>query len=123
MINSLAPYADVWVVGANTFGKPVGQIGIPFCEDRILRPTSFRTKNAAGFSDYFDGLPVDCPATGVLRARGRGLRIARRPGRRDVPNHAFRAEQSSKECDLPPASGQTRTRKRNQNDVDRLLRA
>jgi C-terminal processing protease CtpA/Prc len=66
VINSLAPYADVWVVGDNTFGKPVGQIGIDFCEDRILRPTSFRTKNAAGFSDYFDGLPVDCPAADLL---------------------------------------------------------
>ena len=66
VVNSLAPYADVWVVGDNTFGKPVGQVGIPFCEDRILRPTSFRTKNAAGFSDYFDGLPVDCPAQDLL---------------------------------------------------------
>ena len=66
VINSLEPFANVWVVGDNTFGKPVGQIGIDFCEDRILRPTSFRTKNAAGFSDYFDGLPVDCPAEDLL---------------------------------------------------------
>lgn len=66
VINALEPYADVWVVGDNTFGKPVGQIGIDFCEDKILRPTSFRTKNAAGFSDYFGGLPVDCPAADVL---------------------------------------------------------
>ena len=59
--NSLIPYADVWIVGENTFGKPVGQIGIEFCE-KILRPTSFRTANALGDGDYFDGLPVDCPA-------------------------------------------------------------
>ena len=63
--NSLDPYADVWIVGDNTFGKPVGQVGIPFCE-KILRPTSFRTTNADGFGDYFDGLPVDCPAADVL---------------------------------------------------------
>jgi C-terminal processing protease CtpA/Prc len=63
--NSLDPYADVWIVGDNTFGKPVGQVGIEFCE-KILRPTSFRTTNADGFGDYFDGLPVDCPASDVL---------------------------------------------------------
>ena len=61
--NSLDPYlADgVYIVGDNTFGKPVGQIGLEFC-DKILRPTSFRLSNAAGFGDYFDGLPVDCAA-------------------------------------------------------------
>ena len=63
--NSLIPYADVWIVGANTFGKPVGQVGIEFCE-KILRPTSFRTANALGDGDYFDGLPVDCPAADDL---------------------------------------------------------
>ena len=63
--NSLIPYADVWIVGDNTFGKPVGQVGIDFCE-KILRPTSFRTTNANGDGDYFDGLPVDCPAADVL---------------------------------------------------------
>ena len=63
--NSLIPYADVWIVGDNTYGKPVGQVGIEFCE-KILRPTSFRTTNANGDGDYFDGLPVDCPAADVL---------------------------------------------------------
>jgi C-terminal processing protease CtpA/Prc len=61
--NSLIPYVNVWIVGDNTFGKPVGQIGIDFCTDRILRPTAFRTTNANGDGDYFDGLPVDCPVT------------------------------------------------------------
>lgn len=63
--NSLIPYASVWIVGDNTFGKPVGQVGIEFCE-KILRPTSFRTANALGDGDYFDGLPVDCPAADDL---------------------------------------------------------
>lgn len=63
--NSLIPYADVSIVGDNTFGKPVGQVGIEFCE-KILRPTSFRTANALGDGDYFGGLPVDCPADDVL---------------------------------------------------------
>ena len=59
--NSLDPWVDVSIVGDNTFGKPVGQIGLAFCE-KIMRPTSFKLTNAAGFGDYFDGLPVDCPA-------------------------------------------------------------
>lgn len=63
--NSLIPYADVSIVGDNTFGKPVGQVGITFCE-KILRPTSFRTTNALGDGDYFGGLPVVCPADDVL---------------------------------------------------------
>ena len=63
--NSMFPYADVWIVGDDTFGKPVGQIGIQFCE-KILRPTSFQVTNANGEGDYFDGLPVDCPAADNL---------------------------------------------------------
>ena len=56
---------DVTIVGADTFGKPVGQIGLEFC-DQILRPTSFQTLNADDFGDYFDGLPVDCAAADDL---------------------------------------------------------
>jgi C-terminal processing protease CtpA/Prc len=64
--NALIPYARVWIVGDNTFGKPVGQVGIDFCDDKILRPTSFKTTNADGAGDYFDGLPVDCPSADDL---------------------------------------------------------
>lgn len=62
VINGLDPYVTggVYIVGENTFGKPVGQIGLQFCE-KILRPTTFKTSNAAGFGDYFDGIEVDCP--------------------------------------------------------------
>lgn len=61
VINGLDPFVNggVYIVGDNTFGKPVGQVGLEFC-DKILRPTSFKKSNAAGFGDYFDGLPVDC---------------------------------------------------------------
>lgn len=59
--NSMEPYVvgGVGIIGDNTFGKPVGQSGFTFCE-KILRPTTFQTVNAAGFGDYFDGIPVDC---------------------------------------------------------------
>ena len=63
VINGLDPFVTggVHIVGDDTFGKPVGQVGIDFC-DKILRPTAFKKSNAAGFGDYFDGLPVDCAA-------------------------------------------------------------
>lgn len=55
--NGMIPHVDVAIVGDTTFGKPVGQIGLEFC-DKILRPTSFKIANALGDGDYFDGLPV-----------------------------------------------------------------
>ena len=63
--NGMIPHVDVAIVGDRTYGKPVGQIGLEFC-DKILRPTSFRLANALGDGDYFDGLPVDCPAADDL---------------------------------------------------------
>ncbi|MDX1516332.1 MAG: S41 family peptidase [Woeseiaceae bacterium] len=63
--NSLDPHVEVVIVGDDTFGKPVGQIGLEFC-DKILRPTAFQTVNSLGFGDYFDGLPVDCVAADDL---------------------------------------------------------
>ena len=63
--NGMIPHVEVTIVGDRTFGKPVGQIGLEFCE-KILRPTSFRTSNAEGFGDFFAGLPVDCVAADDL---------------------------------------------------------
>jgi hypothetical protein len=63
--NSMEPHVAVTIVGATTFGKPVGQVGIEFCE-KILRPTAFETVNALDEGGYFNGLPVDCPAVDDL---------------------------------------------------------
>lgn len=68
-INSQLPYfrRDMALVGANTYGKPVGQIAIDRkeCDDR-LRVIAFATKNASGGGDYYTGLagtiPVTCQA-------------------------------------------------------------
>ncbi|MEN7342769.1 MAG: S41 family peptidase [Pseudomonadota bacterium] len=65
VINGLEPVTSVRLVGANTFGKPVGQVGITFC-DKILRPTAFETVNGLGEGGFFDGLPVDCEAVDDL---------------------------------------------------------
>lgn len=59
VINSFVPYlkANAALVGSNTFGKPVGQIALDRaeCDDR-LRVVAFKTVNAAGQGEYFDGL-------------------------------------------------------------------
>lgn len=63
--NSMFPYANVSIVGSTTLGKPVGQLGIQFC-DKILRPTAFETLNANDEGGYFGGLPVNCPVADDL---------------------------------------------------------
>jgi hypothetical protein len=61
VINAMDPHVEVAIIGADTLGKPVGQVGLEFCE-KILRPTAFHILNANDFGDYFSGLPVDCVA-------------------------------------------------------------
>jgi carboxyl-terminal processing protease len=61
IINGLRPYLPVTTVGERTFGKPVGQYGIEFC-DRVLMAVAFAVVNARGEADYFSGIAADCPA-------------------------------------------------------------
>jgi hypothetical protein len=59
VINAFIPYlgSNLALIGANTFGKPVGQIAEDRaeCDDR-LRIVAFRTENADRQGDYYDGL-------------------------------------------------------------------
>jgi C-terminal processing protease CtpA/Prc len=59
VMNALIPYygANVGLIGANTFGKPVGQIARdrPECDDRF-RIMAFQTVNRDNNGDYFNGL-------------------------------------------------------------------
>jgi C-terminal peptidase prc len=61
VINSLRPYIPVTIIGDTTYGKPVGQYGLRFC-DKVLYPVAFSIKNANFEGDFFDGLAVDCAA-------------------------------------------------------------
>lgn len=61
IINSLRPYMPVVVIGDTTYGKPVGQYGLRFCE-KILAPVSFSIRNANDEGDFFDGIAPTCPA-------------------------------------------------------------
>lgn len=65
VINSLAPYMNLTLVGDNTFGKPVGSNPVSSF-NRILEqndvelvPITFATVNADGNADFFDGFPAD----------------------------------------------------------------
>lgn len=62
LVSGLRPHTEVFTAGQLTFGKPVGQLGFAFCEDRVLRPVTFRTVNANGEGDYFGGIEPDCEA-------------------------------------------------------------
>ena len=67
VINGLDPHTRVTIVGDDTFGKPVGQVGLELSGcDILLRPTSFKTVNSLGEGDFFAGLPVDCAAADDL---------------------------------------------------------
>lgn len=61
VINALKPFMPVVVVGDRTYGKPVGQYQVEFC-DKMLAPVSFTLRNANGEGDYFEGFAPDCPA-------------------------------------------------------------
>lgn len=67
VINALEPHVNVGLVGARTFGKPVGQGALSYCGGQyLLRPVTFETVNSLGAGQFYDGLPVDCPAIDEL---------------------------------------------------------
>ena len=61
VINSLRPYIPVTIIGDTTYGKPVGQYGLRFC-DKVLYPVAFSIKNANSKATSSTALPVDCAA-------------------------------------------------------------
>jgi C-terminal processing protease CtpA/Prc len=61
VINALRPFMPVVIIGDRTYGKPVGQYQINFC-DKMLAPVAFTLRNANGEADYFEGLAPDCVA-------------------------------------------------------------
>lgn len=64
--NAFIPYlgTNLALVGANTYGKPVGQFAFDrsACDDR-LRAVAFRTVNRDGGGDYYRGLASVMPRT------------------------------------------------------------
>ena len=70
-VNSMKPWANVAIVGADTYGKPVGQSAFDLsgCDTR-LRLVTFRSTNKNEEGDYYDGLagtlPFACAASDDL---------------------------------------------------------
>ncbi|MFZ4108863.1 MAG: S41 family peptidase [Polymorphobacter sp.] len=66
VINSFTPYLGTasGLIGANTFGKPVGQIARDqaVCDDR-LRIVAFATQNSARRGEYYKGLASEVAAS------------------------------------------------------------
>lgn len=62
VVNSMKPWAEVAIVGDDTFGKPVGQSAFDLvgCDLR-LRLVTFRVTNADDEGDYYDGLAATLP--------------------------------------------------------------
>jgi carboxyl-terminal processing protease len=58
VINTLAPYTQVAIIGGRTFGKPVGQTAhdIAACDLR-MRLVTFGDENRDGYGDFYSGLP------------------------------------------------------------------
>ena len=61
IINALSPFMPVYVIGDRTYGKPVGQYAISFC-DKTIAPVSFVLRNANGEGDFYDGIAPTCAA-------------------------------------------------------------
>jgi len=57
-VNSLKPVMDVKLIGATTYGKPVGFFPIRIDKIDMYIP-EFETKNQAGAGGYYSGLTVD----------------------------------------------------------------
>ncbi|MGH1486352.1 MAG: S41 family peptidase [Cellvibrionaceae bacterium] len=65
-INAMDPVnIDVITVGQTTCGKPVGSVGINFCE-KTLNPIAFNVFNDLDQGDYFNGIEATCSATDDL---------------------------------------------------------
>jgi len=61
VINALRPFMPVEIIGDATYGKPVGQYLVGFC-DKVLAPVAFSLRNANDEGDYFNGLAATCTA-------------------------------------------------------------
>ena len=60
VISGLKPYLNIKLIGSKTHGKPVGMnIEGNTTLNLAVAPISFRNTNSVGYTDYFDGIPVD----------------------------------------------------------------
>jgi len=58
MINGMTPYLDVFLVGDNTYGKPVGSISFTYIDSTVI-PVTFDLINRWDEGDFYEGIPAD----------------------------------------------------------------
>jgi len=61
LIQGLSPHMDVITVGGKSCGKPVGFVPVEY-GDGVYYAITFKTVNARGEGDYYDGLTPTCLA-------------------------------------------------------------
>ena len=61
LIEGLSPHMEVVTVGGRTCGKPVGFVPVEY-GDGVYYAITFKTVNARGEGDYYDGLTPTCLA-------------------------------------------------------------
>lgn len=63
IINGLDPYLDVYLVGDDSYGKPVGMYAFESkLSDYVYVPITFKIINSEGIGDYYEGLEADAYA-------------------------------------------------------------
>jgi hypothetical protein len=65
LMNGLAPFIDVRIVGTTTCGKPYGEVIEENCGTTFI-PIVFSVENALHQGGFIDGLPPDCEAADDL---------------------------------------------------------
>ncbi len=71
LISSFKPYIPIRLIGQQTFGKPVGFFSVQIGDFDVYL-ASFLIRNANGWCDYFDGIPVDLALAPVETSRHPG---------------------------------------------------
>ena len=60
VISGIKPYLNVKLIGSATHGKPVGMNIVGDTKLNLaVAPISFKNVNSQGYTDYYDGIPVD----------------------------------------------------------------
>lgn len=71
LISSFKPYIPIRLIGQQTFGKPLGFFSVHIGDFDVYL-ASFLIRNANGWCDYFDGIPVDLALAPVETSRHPG---------------------------------------------------
>lgn len=58
LINGMSPYLDVFLVGDDTYGKPVGSVAVTYTDSTLI-PITFNYYNRWDEGEFFNGLPAD----------------------------------------------------------------